>query len=166
MTKRIKKWLIELTNENLTYIKLDDNMMYSTPLIKYSAHFRNKGWGNVITENNICGEINSGKTIEAVKIFIDGIDEKVYYSVYVNKTGWYKEVCTNEIAGTTGKALPISNFYVRLSTNLENIYDVLYRAYFLKKGWSEWSKNGEEIVNSDVSTIIEAIQIKLQFKVV
>lgn len=159
---RLKRKL-DIQTELLGKLKQTFEYMWNRDVISYCAHIQNRGWLEERLEGEICGEINSQLQIEAIRVkFISGIF-KVFYSVYIETYGWSDEAVDGEVAGTVGKSLPLRSIRMRLDDELITDYDIMYRIYNHKEGWSAWTYNGE---NTDTFGWNEfnAIEIKIEPK--
>ena len=101
--------------------------------------------------------------IQAIKIDFSVPFHKVYYSVYYSEEdGWSEEVSNSEMAGTTGKRKSIFGIKIRLDEDGAKDFDILYRVHKFDGSWTDWAKNGEEIISQGVK--LNSIQIRLKPK--
>ena len=139
--------------------KLEVQISKNRSSLSYQTHVAAKGWGTWIYENLPSNSIDKKRDIQAIKINFPNHD--VYYSVYFNdKEGWSEEVKSPEQAGTTGKGKPIFGVKIRLNEADAKNFDILYRVHKFNGEWTDWAKNGEEIISRGVK--LNAIQIKLE----
>ncbi|MBR4903605.1 MAG: hypothetical protein IKZ53_02965, partial [Selenomonadaceae bacterium] len=86
-----------------------------------------------------------------------------YYSVYYDeKEGWTEEVSYPTWAGVTNKRKPIYGMKIRLDEAGTKEFDILYRMHKFDRTWTDWAKNGEELLSQGVK--LNAVQIKLEPK--
>lgn len=131
--------------------------------VEYSAHIQNIGWNDYVDNGETCGNINSGKRIEALKlnIYNSNYAGTIQYSAHVQNIGWQNYVNNNEIIGTTGKGYRIEAIKIRITEELLENYDIYYRTYAQNIGWLAWTLNGEISGTQGMSCMLEAIEIKL-----
>ena len=124
--------------------------------LSYQTHVAYKGWGAWNNEEQISNDLEKKNDIQAIKINFPS--HKVYYSVYYNdKEGWTKEVTNGEQAGTTGESKSIMGIKVRLDEEIAKKFNVLYRVHKFDDTWTDWVKNGEELLSRGEK--LNAIQI-------
>ncbi len=83
--------------------------------VAYQAYIQGKAWTDWVKNGARCGEINSGKRIEALAVRFEGdLAEKysVYYRVYVQGYGWLGWSCDGSPAGTMGKERRIESYQI------------------------------------------------------
>ena len=81
--------------------------------VRYATHVSNLGWTTETADGAPCG---NGR-IEALRIRLTGSAAScldVYYRVHVSQIGWLDWTCNGQDAGSTGLALPIEAYEVRL----------------------------------------------------
>lgn len=159
LRKMAKVFLDEdLKSEN--YL-VEDNKNCIIPNIIHRCHRKKDGWGKETysTEAIEKTENRNLNNIEAISIKVKGILNPICYSVYVQDIGWQNIVTTGEVAGTTGKGLPILGIWCWLDRNLQSDYDIIYRVKY-DNNWGTWCKNGEatKIISGQ---LIYDIQFKL-----
>jgi len=78
--------------------------------------------------------------LEALKISLPDVQ----YKSYIEGKGWEAHYAkSGELSGTTGESLRIQAIKIRLTGDLAEQYDILYRTHSENLGWSEWAKNDE-----------------------
>jgi len=123
-----------------------------------------EGWGDWRIENQSSNYSNKRYDIQGLKIDFTAPLCKVYYSVYYNEhEGWTQEVTNSQLAGSVGKRKPIFGIKIRLDEVGGEKFDILYRVHKFDGTWSDWAKNGAEIISED-KKVLTAIQIKLETK--
>ena len=152
---------------NAIQIKLKDKIkkydMCHRPLLSYQTHIAKDGWGDRKNENQLSNPLDQQLDIQAIKINFTKPFYDVYYSVYYNeKEGWASEVSTDQMAGTTGKGKAITGVKIRLDEAGASDFDIFYRVHKFDGQWTDWAKNGEELLSQGVK--LNAIQIKLKDK--
>ena len=83
--------------------------------ISYQAYIQGRAWTDWVKNGTKCGEINSGKRIEAISVKLEGDLAKkysVYYRVYVQGYGWLGWSCNGNPAGTLGKERRIESYQI------------------------------------------------------
>ncbi|MBR4513753.1 MAG: Ig domain-containing protein [Lachnospiraceae bacterium] len=84
----------------------------------------------------------------------------VSYKTFVQKKGWQKEVADGAFSGTSGQALRLEAFRVKL-INPPYEGSVMYNAYVQKIGWQGWKSNGQTAGTTNKGYRMEAIKVKL-----
>lgn len=84
----------------------------------------------------------------------------ITYEAHVSKIGWQGSVNSDEMAGTTGKALPIEALKIGLTNQISGV-SLKYQAHVSKIGWQDWVSNGEVAGTTGRALPIEAIKISL-----
>ena len=129
--------------------------------ISYQAHSTNIGWQSAVYNGSMSGTI--GKNLEA--FIINNVQSqysgKIYYASYVNNIGWQDYVSDGNISGTTGKEHAIEAIKIKLTGELESIYDIYYSVYVSNVGWLDWAKNDELTGNIGYGNSIQALKVQL-----
>jgi hypothetical protein len=143
-------------------IELEAQLIKNRPMLTYQTHVDSKGWGDGWkSESQLSNPLDQQRDIQAIKINFP--EHNVYYAVYYNeKEGWSKEISNSEMAGTTGKRKPITGLKIRLDEAGAKEFDILYRVHKFDGTWTDWAKNGEELLSQGVK--LNAIQICLKTK--
>lgn len=133
------------------------------PALSYTAHVKNIGWQNSVSEGETAGTTGKALRMEALKINLSGtvLSGKVEYSTHVENIGWTPYVSQNQISGTTGKALRVEAVSIRLTGDLAKWYDIYYRVHTADYGWLGWTCNGSYAGTEGYFKQAEAIQIRL-----
>ena len=144
-------------------VDLERELSKDRPSLNYQTHVAYKGWSDWNGENSLSNDTTKPQDIQAIKIKFSQTFYDVYYSVYYNEEeGWSPEVSTGQMAGTTGRAKAITGVKIRLDETGAKKFDILYRVHKFTGEWTDWAKNGEELLSRGVK--LNAIQIKLQTK--
>lgn len=136
-------------------------IMFSRPLLVYDIHFSSLGWKSV-HEKMICDGFQSSCWVEAIRLYSTDSMFKIFCSVRSFDNYWTRESGFGEIAGTTGKSLPITAVKVWLGNEEDKKYNVIYRVHQMHTGWSEWAMNGK--ICGEEHDKINAVQIFLDYK--
>lgn len=133
------------------------------PIIEKQAHVSNVGWMNVSNnDDTYIGTVGKNLPLEAFKLNIKSeYSGDVQYSAHVRNIGWQNFVTSNQISGTTGRALSIEALKIQLTGKLSEIYDIYYRVHVQNFGWLDWAKNGEEAGSQGFAYHAEAVDVKL-----
>ncbi len=158
----------------------------SEPILTYTSHVQSLGWLNKSSSGYENGTTGQSKRMEALVISLelngakayDGAD--LYGSIictpHVQGTGWmepvefttgqsiFDAVSSGIYAGTTGQSKRLEAFTLKLTGNIANEYDILYRVHVQGIGWMGWKLNGDTAGTVGKSLRIEAVQIKLRKK--
>ncbi len=134
---------------------------------KYSTHVEEIGWQERKQNGETAGTIDTGRRIEAIKIFFHDPTYMwlgVNYRVHIEGSGWQEWKHKGEVAGTEGKGLRIEAIEIKMDQVRLKKYDVYYRVYVQNSGLQEWKQNGETAGTTGQSRRIEAIEIKFAVK--
>lgn len=132
--------------------------------IYYAVHCQTYGWGLGVAKNGeVTGTQGQAKRLESIKIWVKSeLSGSVEYETHVQTYGW--SIGTkkdSEECGTTGEAKRLEAIKIRLTGQLAEVYDVVYRVHRQTYGWTDWVKNGTECGTTGQAKRLEAIQIKL-----
>ncbi len=141
-------------------LALENRAVKDRPQLCYETHVAIKGWLPQSDEDYVSGVPERRLDVQAIKIYFNSTYYDVYYAVYYPTEGWAAEVSTAHMAGTTGKGKPIMGIKLRLDDGGAKYFDVLYRVHKFVGGWSQWAKNGEELIS--LKSKINAVQIRLE----
>lgn len=86
-----------------------------------------------------------------------GSQERLFYAAGVSGLGWQDHVTAGEIAGTTGKSLPVVAFQVGLSD--QDADAVTVRGHIQNVGWTGWRQG--QIGDASSALALEAIELRL-----
>ena len=134
----------------------------------YQTHVQDKGWGPKKVDGQEAGSSTENKNLEAIKIEISEFARQygeltgsVEYETHVRDIGWQDTVQDGQIAGTTGKNKPIEAIRIRLTGQLNDVYEVYYRVYIENKGWMGWTTDGNDAGSVGFAYSAKAIEIRL-----
>ena len=132
--------------------------------IYYAVHCQTYGWGLGVAKNGeVTGTQGQAKRLESIKIWVKSeLSGSVEYETHVQTYGW--SIGTkkdSEECGTTGEAKRLEAIKIRLTGQLAEVYDVVYRVHRQTYGWTDWVKNGNECGTTGQAKRLEAIKIKL-----
>ena len=132
--------------------------------IYYAVHCQTYGWGLGVAKNGeVTGTQGQAKRLESIKIWVKSeLSGSVEYETHVQTYGW--SIGTkkdSEECGTTGEAKRLEAIKIRLTGQLAEVYDVVYRVHRQTYGWTDWVKNGTECGTTGQAKRLEAIKIKL-----
>ena len=132
--------------------------------IYYAVHCQTYGWGLGVAKNGeVTGTSGQAKRLESIKIWVKSeLSGSVEYETHVQTYGW--SIGTkkdSEECGTTGEAKRLEAIKIRLTGQLAEVYDVVYRVHRQTYGWTDWVKNGTECGTTGQAKRLEAIKIKL-----
>lgn len=132
--------------------------------IYYSVHCQTYGWNLGVKKNGeLAGTQGEAKRLESIKIWVkSGLAGSVEYETHVQTYGWSLGTKKDsEESGTTGLGKRLEAIKIRLTGQLAQVYDVVYRVHRQTYGWTDWVKNGQECGTTGQAKRLEAIQIKL-----
>lgn len=163
-----KKGTITITGKGLYDGTLTKTFLIKKPILKYRSYIYKSGWeqswittkvGTTTSGSSYCGTKNV--VLEGFQMKLSGIDGYVSYRSYIQKTGWqaWKTTTNASISGTkTNKR--VERVQLKLSGQVNTLYDIYYRVYVKGKGWTGWGKNGQTVGNT-LSKPITNIQVQL-----
>lgn len=132
-----------------------------------TAHVSNIGWQTTVHGATFAGATGQALGIEALKLSVAGapFDGGITYRSHVANQGWEKTWTSNgDKTGTTDKARHMEALEVKLTGELAEHYNVVYRAHVSNIGWMPWVKNGEAAGTTGRGLPIEAIEMRLESK--
>jgi uncharacterized protein YjdB len=134
--------------------------------ISCACHVQDVGWQNPVTDGETAGTTGRGLRVEAFKVskVSTNLTGSVQYRAHVENIGWQGWQSDGAIAGTTGRSLRIEAVSIRLTGQMNEVYDVYYRCHIQNKGWTGWAKNGANCGSQGLNLRMEAIQIVLHYK--
>ena len=132
--------------------------------IYYAVHCQTYGWGLGVAKNGeVTGTSGQAKRLESIKIWVKSeLSGSVEYETHVQTYGW--SIGTkkdSEECGTTGEAKRLEAIKIRLTGQLAEVYDVVYRVHRQTYGWTDWVTNDMQAGTSGQAKRLEAIKIKL-----
>lgn len=143
--------------------------------IYYRVHVQNLGWLGWASNGQDAGTSGWGYRIEALEIRLvpkgaqgpstqnPSFNKKpmeLTARAHVQRLGWQDWVSQGSTVGTTGKALRLEAFCIKL-TSPDYTGSVQYRAYCAGIGWQDWVKNGATAGTTGQSRQVETVQIQL-----
>jgi uncharacterized protein YjdB len=140
-----------------------DKSKLSLPNVNYQAHSRQVGWQNQQSNGATAGTTGRGLRMEALRANISDtpLPGTIEYSSHVRLVGWQGYVNNNLLSGTTGQGLQMEAIRIRLTGQLNQLYDVYYRVHSARFGWLGWARNDQRAGTSGLNLPMEAIQIVL-----
>ena len=138
----------------------------SSTSVNYRTHVESTGWGTKwVKDGALSGAAGKGKKIDSLELNLTGNEVKggITYRSFIQGSGWEPVWSSNgETSGTQG--MRTEAVQIKLTDEAANKYDVYYRVYLQVYGWLGWAKNGETSGATELSSRLEAIQIKLVTK--
>mgnify|MGYP004657457403 FL=1 len=146
------------------------------PTLTYFVHAQTHGWMQPVAEGRAAGTTGQAKRLEAIGISLsaNGMSGTLSYRVHAQSYGWMNWVDANtngaspsamiagrQFAGTTGQGKRLEAIQIRLTGELAEHYDVLYRVHCQTYGWSTWCRNGATAGTTGKAKRLESIEIKL-----
>ena len=145
--------------------------------VYYTSYLSQVGWLAWAKNNQVSGSVGFGYSINAINIIIQkstdeepanlgdigfsSYQDKLYYSAYVQKAGWKKEVSDMENAGTQGKSLRLEAFRARVKNNSID-GGIEYCSHVEKIGWFDtYSSNNAMTGTVGKARRMEAIKVRL-----
>ncbi|MDR0514095.1 MAG: CotH kinase family protein [Coriobacteriaceae bacterium] len=162
--------LTEWLSNRLAWLKASTGSG-AAPSVVVTPHVAKKGWlGSNLNES--AGTTGQSLPLEAFTAQLDyagtGLGGSVLYNAHVAYIGWQANplqpgvwFSDGQVAGTSGRALPIEAVQFQLSGQMADNYDIYYRAHAAGLGWMGWAKNGEKAGTEGRSTPLEAVQVAL-----
>lgn len=140
-----------------------------TTNVWYKAHVQDIGWQLDTTNGSTAGTVGQVKQMEAIEI--DVSDAAPFWIEYTSlsqgESNWRGPFKNGQTAGTVGENRGMVNLCVAIKDKAtgkdSTSYDVWYRVHVRDYGWRNWVKDGY-IPNSDISKVIEAVQIQIRPK--
>lgn len=133
------------------------------PTITYSAHISNVGWMKPVSDGAVAGDVSQSSRLEALKVEVSNTNMKgsINTTAHVAHVGWVAPVASPKIVGTTGQAKAIEALRFVLTDELQQNYDIYYRANIAAVGHTKWAKNGETIGSAGYGSPIIGLEIRL-----
>ena len=131
--------------------------------IRTQAHVENIGWQDAVLSGGVSGTTGQSLRVEALRIALDAgvIGGTVECRSHVQNIGWQDWVASGSTSGTEGCALRMEATQIRLTGNIADVYDIVYRAHVQNIGWQPWTLNGGIAGTEGQSLRVEALQVKL-----
>lgn len=105
--------------------------------------------------------------VEALKLSVSEApyDGGITYRSHVANQGWEDAWTSNgRTASTTDKSRHMEALEVKLTGDLAEHYDILYRVHASNIGWMPWVKNGVAAGTTGCGLPIEAVEMRLESK--
>ena len=131
------------------------------PTVIAQAHVANAGWLNPVKGGDVAGQTGKSRSLQALRVAVDGIAGSVEFSSHVADIGWQGYVSGASYSGTVGRSKAIQAVKLRLTGDVAQKYDIYYRVHVANYGWLGWAKNDAIAGTTGLSKQAEAIQIKL-----
>lgn len=134
------------SNSDTTEISNSTTQEVSKPELTYRSHVQNDGWQEEKQESEMAGTTGESKRIEAISV---GLENNTYqgnleYRSQIQNKGWESNwtkadsvSSVNHYSGTQGEAKRLEAIQIRLTGELANHYNVLYRAHVQGYGLEE-----------------------------
>lgn len=135
--------------------------------VVYSAHVARIGWQSSVRDGGLAGTTGRGLAAEALTISLQSpsVDlsaaDNLVANAYTRSRGWLGEVGAGSTVGTTSLGLPLEAITLSLGGELQNFYDIYYRAHVSKVGWLGWASNGAIAGAPAQGKQIESVEIRL-----
>ncbi|WP_317313163.1 CotH kinase family protein [Absicoccus porci] len=161
------------SNSDTTEISNSTTQEVSKPELTYRSHVQNDGWQEEKQESEMAGTTGESKRIEAISV---GLENNTYqgnleYRSQIQNKGWESNwtkadsvSSVNHYSGTQGEAKRLEAIQIRLTGELANHYNVLYRAHVQGYGWMNWVEDGQIAGTVGESRRLEGIIIMLRNK--
>lgn len=141
--------------------------------IQYRVHVQNEGWQEYKKDWEIAGTVGLSLRAEAIEIVITpaGISlirepgqtggVSTEYCTHIENLAWTGWAKNGKKSGTTGRALRMEAFKLKLTT-FENLnIGVTYRSHVENTGWQAWVSDGAVSGTEGQSLRLEALEISL-----
>ncbi|WP_425956322.1 N-acetylmuramoyl-L-alanine amidase [Xylanimonas sp. McL0601] len=135
----------------------------STERVAYRAHVQNIGWQGWSTEGATAGTTGRSLRVEAVTFALPKppVSGGIECSAQVQGSGWLAYAPAGRICGSVGQGLRVEAIKLRLTGNLAQKYDVLYRVHVQNIGWMGWARSGAVAGTTGMAMRTEALQVRL-----
>ena len=155
--EHLQKRIDSLTNVYNRGSLMECQVNSERPLLCYETHIAKKGWLPSSLEGEVNGAVDQERSLQALRVYFLKSYCDVKCAVYYPKEGWTKPVGAKKIAGTVGKGKAI--YGVKMFLDRAEQFDIVYRVHDFAGAWSDWKRNGEELLSKSA---INAVQIKLE----
>lgn len=132
-----------------------------------TAHVSSIGWQAAVHGTTYAGTTGLALGVEALRLSVSGapFNGGITYRSHVANQGWEDTWTSNgRTTGTTGKSRHMEALEVKLTGDLADHYDILYRAHVSNIGWMPWVKNGVAAGTTGRGLPIEAVEMRLESK--
>ncbi len=132
------------------------------PVVSVSAYVQRLGW-RAASGGAVAGTTGRALRLEALRITCaaNGVAGDIEYRTHLRHMGWGKWVRNGAMSGTVHQSRRAEAVQIRLTGNMEKLYDVWYRVHVKTLGWMAWAKNGQKAGTEGESRRAEAVQIVL-----
>lgn len=154
----------ENVSEEAAAISEEIMLANSLPEIQYCSHVQYEGWQKMVSGGNVSGSVGLSRQMEALSITLsdESVGGDIEYRSHIQYIGWENYWSAGgEVTGTEGRSLWMEAIQIRLTGELEELYDIYYRVHCQDYGWLDWAKNGQPAGTEGYSKRMEAIQIVL-----
>lgn len=129
-----------------------------------TAHVSSIGWQAAVHGTTYADTMGMAPGVEALKLSVSGapFNGGIAYRSHVANRGWENTWTSN--GRTTGKSRHMEALEVKLTGNLAEHYDILYRVHVSNIGWMPWVKNGVAADTTGRGLPIEAVEMRLKSK--
>lgn len=134
---------------------------FDVPTVVAQAHVANAGWLNPVKGGDVAGQTGKSRSLQALRVNVDGIAGSVEVSSHVADIGWQGYVNGASFSGTVGRSKAIQAVKMRLTGDAAQQYDIYYRVHVANYGWLGWAKNDAIAGTTGLSKQAEAFQVKL-----
>lgn len=160
----------EETSEYPSYVEGDaDQVQSATTMdssnsgnVNYRVYSNSNGWTGYAHDE---GQMGVTDRIEALEVNVNpSLEQKgnIIYRSLSENNGWGNWTNANGTSGYAG--LGIQAVRMKLTGQLNYLYDVYYRVHMLGVGWSNWGKNGQSCGSEGYGRNISHIQVVLTNK--
>ncbi len=133
------------------------------PLVRYRTHVQSYGDQSWRANGQPSGTFGKSKRLEGIWIVLPTkpVSGSVQYRTHVQTYGWQGWRNAGKMSGTHGQAKRLEAIQIRLTGQMEKMYDVYYRVHAQTYGWMGWARNGAQAGTAGWAKRLEAIQIVL-----
>lgn len=136
----------------------------TAPKLKYRVCVKGKGWAKKWTKSGkVAGTLNHNNRLEGLRVFFKsgGREGTLQYRVCRSGERWSKWGDVSSTARKIAKTRGISDIQLRLTGELADTYEVLYRTHMSGVGWDPWVVGPTLSGWVDKRNRIDALSIKL-----
>lgn len=177
------------TDANEQYIMEDSGSLVfaatsEEPSITYAVHCQDYGWMSPVSDSEMAGTTGEAKRLEAISVTLksnqatnevgEPLTGGIMYRTHVQYTGWQDwvsaeldgqdvslQIDAGIYGGTMGMSRRLEGIEIKLTGELAEYYDVIYRTHVQDYGWMDFVSNGELSGTTGESRRLEAIEIAL-----
>lgn len=156
---------VELAADQPVLVAQDDPAPeeQNTTQIHGQAHVQNKGWVDELvsgTNRITLGTTGESLRVEALKVWLAGMDGDVIGRAHVQDEGWRAWTTSGQEIGTTGLSRRVEAIRLKLEGAPEG-YHLYYRVHVQDKGWLGWAHDGELAGTAGYALRLEAVELCL-----